>query len=115
MKPFKITGHTDIITQINWTIDDRKLISIGSEGAIYEWDINTGIRVNEVVLKGITLSGVVLSSDGVTSYCVSTDGKIHEVKENTVKLPNSLQKFKFFTYFCFTGNSYILNANFESR
>lgn len=79
-----------MIKQIKWTLDDKKLISIGSEGAIYEWDVNTGIRINEIVLKGMTLSGIVLSADGVTSYCTSTDGKIQELKENMVRLAGTV-------------------------
>lgn len=79
-----ISGHTEIIKGITWSQDDAKLISIGSEGAIYEWDMNTGRRLSEVVLKGLTLNGIVLSSDGVTAYCISSDYRIHEMKENLV-------------------------------
>ena len=79
-----IQGHTEKIQGIAWSQDDVKLVSIGSEGAIYEWDMKTGIRTSEVVLKGVSLQGIVLSFDEVTSYCISSDNRIHEIKENLV-------------------------------
>ncbi|XP_016840844.1 cilia- and flagella-associated protein 57 [Nasonia vitripennis] len=81
---FLLKGHTEIIRGITWSQDDARLVSIGSEGAVYEWDMNTGLRSAEVVLKGMTLNGIVLSADGVTAYCISSDNRIHEIKENTV-------------------------------
>lgn len=46
--------------------------------------MSNGARVKEIVLKAVTLRGVVLSADGVTTYCVSSDGLVHEIKEHGV-------------------------------
>ena len=57
---------------------------MGSEGAIYEWDSSSGNRISEVVIKGVTLNGIILSSDGLAIYCISSDGRIHEIRDNEV-------------------------------
>ncbi|KAJ8674194.1 hypothetical protein QAD02_005456 [Eretmocerus hayati] len=81
---FVLKGHTEMISGIVWSQDDRKLVSIGSEGAVYEWEMHTGLRSNEVVLKQMALKSVVLAPDGATSYTVSSDKSIYEVKEDVV-------------------------------
>ncbi|XP_058799790.1 cilia- and flagella-associated protein 57 [Phymastichus coffea] len=79
---FLLKGHTEIIGGIAWSEDDTKLLSIGSEGAIYEWNMFSGKRSTEIVLKDVTLNGIALSSDGGTYYVTSSDGRIHEIKDS---------------------------------
>ena len=81
---FLLKGHTGKIKGFVWSKTDSKLVSIGLEGAIYEWDMCSGARMAEVILKGIILNGIVLSSDDTTSYCISNDNQIREIKESTV-------------------------------
>ncbi|XP_011502621.1 PREDICTED: cilia- and flagella-associated protein 57 [Ceratosolen solmsi marchali] len=80
---FQLKGHVEIIQEIIWSQNDAKLVSIGLEGAIYQWDMNTGGRLSEIVLKGITLCGIVLAADASTVYCISKDNKIYEIKDNS--------------------------------
>ncbi|XP_033229090.1 cilia- and flagella-associated protein 57 [Belonocnema kinseyi] len=81
---FLLKGHTGKIKGFVWSKTDAKLVSIGLEGAIYEWDMCTGARVGEVILKEIILNGIVLSSDNSTSYCISSDNQIREIKDSWV-------------------------------
>ena len=71
-----------------WAQDDSKLYSIGSEGAVYEWSMTSGERIEELVLKDSALTGIVLSVDGATAYCVSKHGRVHEIKEGAVGQTN---------------------------
>ncbi|KAL7287547.1 hypothetical protein TKK_0018316 [Trichogramma kaykai] len=81
---FLLKGHTELIKNVVWGPEDTKMYSIGSEGAIYEWNTITGQRASEVVLKNVTLNGIVLSADGVTAFCISGDGRIHEIRDSMV-------------------------------
>ncbi|XP_015597863.1 cilia- and flagella-associated protein 57 [Cephus cinctus] len=81
---FILRGHTGKINQIAWSQSDMKLVSIGSEGAIYEWDMSTGQRSVEVILKGIAVNSIVITSDGSTCYCIASDNQIREIKESAV-------------------------------
>lgn len=81
---FLLKGHTGIITGFSWSKTDGKLISIGNDGAVYEWEMFNGTRVMEVIIKEVTINGVVLSSDDSTIYCISGDRKIHEIKDSSV-------------------------------
>ncbi|CAB0032001.1 unnamed protein product [Trichogramma brassicae] len=82
-------GHTELIKNVVWAPEDTKMYSIGSEGAIYEWNTITGQRASEVVLKNVTLNGIVLSADGVTAFCISGDGRIHEIRDSMVRSTSS--------------------------
>ncbi|XP_046473446.1 cilia- and flagella-associated protein 57 [Neodiprion pinetum] len=81
---FVLKGHTGRIEGMTWSQSDLKLISVGLEGAIYEWDMTTGQRCAEVILKGIVLSSVVNTADGVTSFCIGSDNQLREIKDSTV-------------------------------
>ena len=37
-----LKGHNGKIRNVIWTSDDKKLISCGMDGAVYEWDTSTG-------------------------------------------------------------------------
>ena len=79
-----LKGHTGKIKSIVWSQTDMILLSIGTEGAIYEWDMGNGKRSAEVILKGISLKGAVLTADGTTAYCISSDNRIREIRDNSV-------------------------------
>lgn len=81
---FLLKGHTGRIKSVVWSQNDMRLVSIGSEGAMYEWDMSNGRRNNEVYLKGISLNDVALTAEGTFAYCISSDSKIREIKENSV-------------------------------
>ena len=37
-------GHNGRVRGIVWSADDQKLISCGTDGAVYEWEVATGKR-----------------------------------------------------------------------
>lgn len=39
------------ITGLAWSAQDLTLVSCGTEGAVYEWNMSSGQRVGEVILK----------------------------------------------------------------
>ncbi|ALC42004.1 CG4329 [Drosophila busckii] len=47
-----LKGHNGTVLSVAWTRTDKYLISGGAEGAIYQWDIESGARLQEIVQKG---------------------------------------------------------------
>ncbi|KAM0726478.1 Cilia and flagella-associated protein 57 [Formica fusca] len=82
--PFVLKGHTGKVKALLWSQTDLKMLSMGTEGAIYEWDMTTGTRSSEIILKGIILHDIAFSSDTSFSYCIANDDHIREIKENVV-------------------------------
>lgn len=83
---FTLKGHTGNVKALLWSQSDLKMLSLGAEDAIYEWDMTTGTRVGEIILKGTNLRGIALSADTSFSYCIASDDRIREIKENEVQL-----------------------------
>ncbi|XP_012285272.1 cilia- and flagella-associated protein 57 [Orussus abietinus] len=92
---FILKGHTGRIQGIVWTQTDTKLVTIGQEGAIYDWDMSTGSRVAEVILKGIVLTDIVLTADAQTYYCLATDHAIREIKDGVILREFSIPGMEF--------------------
>lgn len=81
---YVLKGHTGKVKTLLWSHTDLKIISMDAEGAIYEWDMSTGTRSGEIILKGIVLHDIALSSDMSFIYCIAHDDLIREIKENEV-------------------------------
>ena len=54
-------GHDGKVTAINWSKDDQRLVSCADDGSVYEWDVSTGRRVNETVVKTCAYNDVAIS------------------------------------------------------
>lgn len=84
LKTFR--GHGAKITSLVWTRDDRKLVSCGVEGAVYEWDLATGNRIGEIVEKGTSFWKCAVTPEGKYVYAVGNDGLLKEITESNVSL-----------------------------
>ncbi|KAL6265398.1 hypothetical protein P5V15_002195 [Pogonomyrmex californicus] len=82
--PFILKGHTGKVKTLLWSQTDLKMLSMGAEGAIYEWDMTSGTRSSEIILKGLDLRDIALSSDASFIYCIAHDDNIYEIKENEI-------------------------------
>ncbi|KYN06041.1 PREDICTED: cilia- and flagella-associated protein 57 [Cyphomyrmex costatus] len=82
--PFILKGHTGKVKALLWSQTDLKMLSMGAEGSIYEWDMTTGTRFSEFIWKNIILRDIVLSSDASFIYCIAHDDQIREIKENEI-------------------------------
>ncbi|XP_076282978.1 testes of unusual size [Lasioglossum baleicum] len=81
---FILKGHTNRVKALLWSQTDTKLLTLGSEGVIYQWDMSTGTRFAEIILKNRNLHDIALSADEQVAYCIGSDTIIREIKENTV-------------------------------
>ncbi|KAL0105366.1 hypothetical protein PUN28_016788 [Cardiocondyla obscurior] len=81
---FVLKGHTGKVKALLWSQTDLKMLSMGEEGAIYEWNMTTGERSGEFIWRGVALGDIALSSDASFVYCIAHDDYIREIKENTI-------------------------------
>ncbi|XP_058408129.1 cilia- and flagella-associated protein 57 isoform X5 [Diceros bicornis minor] len=79
-----LKGHTGKIRSIVWNADDSKLISCGTDGAVYEWNLSTGKRETECVLKSCSYNCVTISPDAKIIFAVGSDQTLKEIADSSV-------------------------------
>ena len=86
------------MSSIQWSLDDLKLVSCADNGSLYEWDISTGERVQEVVVKTCSFSYLTLSPDSQNIYAVGTDKTVKQVAKSAVQQEIDLHSFQVTTF-----------------
>ncbi|PNI52630.1 CFAP57 isoform 1 [Pan troglodytes] len=79
-----LKGHTGKIRSIVWNADDSKLISGGTDGAVYEWNLSTGKRETECVLKSCSYNCVTVSPDAKIIFAVGSDHTLKEIADSLI-------------------------------
>ncbi|XP_053099420.1 cilia- and flagella-associated protein 57 isoform X2 [Hemicordylus capensis] len=79
-----LKGHNGKVRSVVWSMDDYKLISCGSDGAVYEWNLQNGKRESECVLKSCSYSGVAISPDAKVIFAVGSDHTIKEICDSSI-------------------------------
>ncbi|CAM4866513.1 unnamed protein product [Rotaria socialis] len=72
----QLRGHVGKIKQVSWTRHDSVLISCGTDGMIYIFDIFTGMREGEIITKQYRYGGLAVTNDGVRIYAIASDSSI---------------------------------------
>jgi cilia- and flagella-associated protein 57 len=73
-----LRGHNGKVISVQWAYNDATLLSVASDGAVYEWDMRDGKRARELTLKGAHFWSVCPSKDGATLLTVGDGGLAHE-------------------------------------
>jgi len=81
-----LKGHNGKVRSVVWSADDTRMVTCGADGAVYEWDVLTGRRLAENVLKACSYTGVTLSPDAKTTFAVGTDRTLKEITDSQVSL-----------------------------
>lgn len=81
-----LKGHNGKVKSVVWTSDDTRIVTCGVDGAVYEWDVLTGLRLAENVLKLCSYTGVALSPDAKTTFAVGSDHTLKEISDSQVSL-----------------------------
>ncbi|XP_032157654.1 cilia- and flagella-associated protein 57 isoform X1 [Mustela erminea] len=79
-----LKGHTGKVRSIVWNADDSKLISCGTDGAVYEWNLSSGKRETECVLKSCSYNCVTVSPDSKIIFAVGSDQTLKEIADSSV-------------------------------
>lgn len=69
---------------MQWTIDDKRLVTCGIDGYILTWDIIKGELMGEIVTPGVCYLDIAVPGDGKVIYAVGDDGLIKEIVDGTV-------------------------------
>ncbi|XP_068171387.1 cilia- and flagella-associated protein 57 [Antennarius striatus] len=79
-----LKGHSGKVRGIQWSRDDSRLVSCGTDGAVYEWNTQTGKRESESVLKSCSYTGVAFSADCKMILAVGSDLTLKEIHDSQV-------------------------------
>ncbi|XP_030351750.1 cilia- and flagella-associated protein 57 [Strigops habroptila] len=80
-----LKGHSGKIRSVKWSADDAKFISCDTHGAVYEWNLTTGERETECVLKSCRYSSIDLSSDAKVILAVGSDQTLKEISASSIQ------------------------------
>ncbi|KAM9379148.1 cilia- and flagella-associated protein 57 [Phaethornis superciliosus] len=80
-----LKGHSGKIHAIKWSTDDAKFFSCDTHGAVYEWNLLTGERQSECLLKSCIYSSIALSSDAKIIFAVGSDQTLKEISESSIQ------------------------------
>lgn len=80
-----LQGHNGIVQSIRWSYSDEYLVSSGEEGAVYQWHVPTGDRLNECVQKGTEYRALALTRDMAATYVVTQTGLLREMASSDIR------------------------------
>ncbi|NWH70118.1 CFA57 protein, partial [Piaya cayana] len=81
-----LKGHSGKIHAIKWSADDAKFVSCDTNGALCEWNLVTGKRESECVLRSCIYTSIALSPDAKIIFAVGSDQTLKEISESSVQL-----------------------------
>ncbi|GAB1607289.1 cilia- and flagella-associated protein 57-like [Argonauta hians] len=79
-----LKGHNGRVRSTAWYLDDNNLISCGLDGAVYDWELSTGKRIGQCVLKSTAYKDVVVNSETKNFYAVGSDHSMKEIYESDI-------------------------------
>jgi len=68
-----LKGHNGKINSLYWTENDSILVSAGSDGAVYVWDIHQMKRVSEYICKDNSYNSAICNYDGSVVWVSGND------------------------------------------
>ncbi|EQC33951.1 hypothetical protein SDRG_08631 [Saprolegnia diclina VS20] len=75
-----LRGHTNQVNAIVWKHGDRKLVSCGSDGSIFQWDVRNAVKVGDGhTHPRCNYSDIALAADSALLYASGTDGTLKEI------------------------------------
>lgn len=83
-----LRGHNGKIRALQWSDDDTRVLSVGMDGAVYEYVIKTEKRTIHHTSKNVAYTSVV--TDGKNIYVCGSDNKIKGFSEGTPQLEYDL-------------------------
>ncbi|XP_016155520.1 PREDICTED: LOW QUALITY PROTEIN: cilia- and flagella-associated protein 57, partial [Ficedula albicollis] len=80
-----LKGHTGKVHAIKWSADDTKFVSCDTHGAVYEWNLLTGKKESECVLKTCIYSSISLTYDANIIFAVGSDQTLKEISKSSIQ------------------------------
>lgn len=80
-----LKGHNGTVLSVVWTRNDKYLISGGNEGAIYQWDVENGSRLQEIVQKGTEYISVCSTfNEPISIFAATHTGFLREFQNSEI-------------------------------
>ncbi|KAL7747058.1 Cilia- and flagella-associated protein 57 [Sorochytrium milnesiophthora] len=79
-----LRGHTSRVRSLCWSHDDAKLLSVSLDGSIFDWDVRTQKRENEITLTNYTCSSAVYNVDAKVIFVACSDGVLREIRQSQI-------------------------------
>eukprot|EP00727_Mastigamoeba_balamuthi_P002297 m51a1_g12064 hypothetical protein (1353) ;mRNA; f:43-5360 len=79
-----LRGHVGQVKALAWSKDDKRLVSVSVDGAIYEWSTQTWQRAQDNVLKTCAYTAVSYNDQGTAVLCAASDKAIREIVEGNM-------------------------------
>eukprot|EP00668_Euglena_longa_P029544 GGOE01036896.1.p1 GENE.GGOE01036896.1~~GGOE01036896.1.p1 ORF type:complete len:1223 (+),score=435.55 GGOE01036896.1:45-3713(+) len=73
-----LRGHNGKVRSLYWLSDDTRLVSVGMDGAVYDWNLKECRKENDNVMKAISYTSVV--ADPKNLWAVGSDRKLREME-----------------------------------
>uniref|UniRef100_A0A8C9NI57 Cilia and flagella associated protein 57 n=1 Tax=Serinus canaria TaxID=9135 RepID=A0A8C9NI57_SERCA len=80
-----LKGHTGKVHAIKWSADDTKFVSCDTHGAVHEWNLSSGKKESECVLKTCIYSSISLTYDAKIIFAVGSDQTLKEISESSIQ------------------------------
>ncbi|NXN86691.1 CFA57 protein, partial [Bombycilla garrulus] len=80
-----LKGHTGEVHAIKWSADDTKFVSCDTHGAVYEWNLLTGKKESECVVKTCIYSSISLTYDAKIIFAVGSDQTLKEISKSSIQ------------------------------
>ncbi|RZF41535.1 hypothetical protein LSTR_LSTR000249 [Laodelphax striatellus] len=78
---YTLKGHNNKVSALFWLPNDLTLWSCGQDGAIYEWSMFDGRRVNDVFTKDCKYNDLTITCENLLGFCAGSDGILKEISE----------------------------------
>jgi WD40 repeat protein len=78
-----LRGHSGKIRCLSWMEDDTRLVSVGMDGAVYEYHIKSEKRIIHNVNKNCNYTGVVTEAKSI--FAVGSDNTLREFQEGQLQ------------------------------
>uniref|UniRef100_A0A1B0BGE8 Cilia- and flagella-associated protein 57 n=1 Tax=Glossina palpalis gambiensis TaxID=67801 RepID=A0A1B0BGE8_9MUSC len=79
----RLKGHNGIVLSVAWSRTDKYLFSGGAEGAIYQWEVESGNRLQEIVQKGTEYVSVRSTfNEPLSIYAATDSGLLREFRNS---------------------------------
>ncbi|XP_063263369.1 LOW QUALITY PROTEIN: cilia- and flagella-associated protein 57 [Prinia subflava] len=80
-----LKGHTGKVHAVKWSADDTKFVSCDTHGAVCEWNLFTGKKESECVLKTCIYSSISLTYDAKIIFAVGSDRTLKEISKSSIQ------------------------------
>ncbi|XP_023325857.1 cilia- and flagella-associated protein 57 [Eurytemora carolleeae] len=78
---------------MSWAQDDLKIVSCAANGSLYDWNVASGERIHEVVVKSCSFTSLTVSPEGTDTLAVGSDSTLKQISNSRLMQELDLHTF----------------------